>query len=476
MGKKKQALTVTATQKVLGTAMLVCALIFLFYHSAMSVANKFVVYEGAWVTLQRVTFWLAIGAGALYVGYMVFFHPMKQDARHELRKRVFSLDFLLLLLLLLFMVISVISVQETYPSYDWWKANKETIFDMAGQILILFPVGCWLARHRDAKEFQWPLKVLTIAFLVFEGWVIYRTFTNNVIYLSNGSGIGMDSNLFLVISCHHNTSGLWGYCFLFLCLYLTVTAEKWLKPVYVLGILINLVIISLSKSRTSIYTNCLTLGLFAGILFWYQNKIWNKNKIIKIFASVAIGFAIMAAFYFLNNLIYSAYLKISNIEALLGVDTEQREFFDSSFNTRTDLWKACFQVMFSDARSFFFGVSPMGIYSKMNELANQNVYTHNQILEFGVGCGVPAMIVFIVFCVRKFLYSVRMCFTSGNCFIRNAMPSIGCFLLLVGNMMEATLFGFNYISGMIFIVLCGYMTEMDRDKVLFKKTVIEEKE
>ena len=463
---------VTGTQKALGTVLLVSALIYLFYHGAMTVANKFVVYEGGWTALQDITFWMTIVSGIFYIGYLLFAHPMKRDMRREFRKKVFTLDYLLLLAILLFMMFSLSSSQNAFPEYrwrlgngdlvGWWGINRDTLMDTAGQILIMFPLGCWLVHHRDEKRFQWPLSILVIAFLVFETVVLVSTFNNHVIDLGNGHSIGMDSGLFLVFACHHNTTGLWGYCFLFLCIYLMVTSVKWLKPVYALGILINLVLISLSKSRTSIYANCLMLGLLASILFWYQQRTNNENKVAKALLSIAIGGVVAASFYFLNNLIYDAYLKISNIEELLGIDISRRRFFDTSFNTRTDLWKACFKVMFSDVRTFFFGVTPTGIYSKMNELANQNVYTHNQILEFGVGCGVPAMIAFIIFCVRKFIYSVRVCFLNGDRSIRNALPSIGCFLLLVGNMMEATLFGFNYISGAIFVVLCGFMTENHR--------------
>ena len=457
---KKQTFVVTDQQKALGLLMLISALLYLFYHGAMSVLNRQIVYEGIWPTLWDVTFWLTIGTGTLYVGYLFFGNPMKQKIRHDFRKKVLTPDYLLLLVLLLLMIISVASIKNAVPSGDWWGANRTTVMDTAGQILILFPLGCWLVRHREAKVLRIPLHVFSIAFLALEVWILIRTFNNSPIYLSNGGGIGINGSLNLIINCNRNTTGLWGYCFLFLCLYLTITTVKWMKPVYLLGILVNLMIIALSKSRASLYANCLMLGLFAAIWFWYQKRICTENKKAKIIGTVVIGVAVTTACYFLDSVFYDIYLKVSGIEGLLGVNADEREFFDARLSGRTDVWIASLKALTYDTRSFFFGVSPMGIYSRIEEFTGASLYTHNQILEFGVGCGVPAMIIFIVFCVRLFLHSVKVCFTSGNRSMRNTLASVGCFLMLIANMFEATLFGFNYISGIIFIVACGALIEL----------------
>ena len=107
---KKQTLVVTDQQKALRLLMLISALLYLFYHGAMSVLNRQIVYEGIWPTLWDVTFWLAIGMGVLYVGYLFFRHPMKQIIRHDFRNKVLTPDYLLLLVLLVLMIISVISL------------------------------------------------------------------------------------------------------------------------------------------------------------------------------------------------------------------------------------------------------------------------------------------------------------------------------------------------------------------------------
>ena len=469
MGKKKQLLVVTGTQKILNTLALISALIYLFYRSAMSVLNKVIVYEGIWKSLHEIVFWLAIGTGIVYLGYLLFCHPMKKEVRRDFSKNVLSFDYILLLILLLLMFISVASIKGLNPSYDWWKVNGDILEDTVGQILILFPLGCWLARHRDAKEYRLPLHIFTVGFMILEIYVLIRTFTNSPIMLANGGGVGIDGNLNLVINCNRNTTGLWGYCYLFLCLYLAVTTVKWLKPVYIIGVLINLMIIALSMSRASLYATCLMLGLLAAIWFWYQKRVCENNKNIKAISSVLIGIAVTVGFYFLNDMLYNIYLKVSNIEALLGIDASKRELVDARLSGRTDLWIASLQSLIYDVRSFFFGVSPVGVYSRMNELAGESLYTHNQILEFGVACGVPAMIIFIVFCVRLFLHSIKVCFQSGNRNMRNTLASLGCFLLLLGNMFESMLFGYNYISGLIFIVACGYLTELSRNPALMLK-------
>ena len=48
--------------------------------------------------------------------------------------------------------------------------------------------------------------------------------------------------------------------------------------------------------------------------------------------------------------------------------------------------------------------------------------------------------------------------------LRNTLPSVGCFLLLMGNMLEATLVGFNYLSGVVFAIVCGALAQMNKTK------------
>lgn len=468
MGKKKQTLTVTVPQKVLGTAALVSALLYLFYHSAMSVLQKIIVYGGVWPLLSEVTFWLAVGAGALYLGYQLLLHPMKQEVRQALFKRAVTPDHLILLALMILMFVSVASIQGTVPSFDWWSMNRDFLFDMAGQVLILFPLGCWVARHRNGRAFRLPAHAFTVIFMVLEIWILIRTFTNRPIMLANGGGIGIDENLSLIINCNRNTTGLWGYCYFFLCLWLAVTSPKGLKPLYLLGMLVNLTVIALSMSRASLYSNCLLMGLFVAIGFLYQKKFRLRNGKTQIPGSILLGVAAAVTFYFFNSLLYSVYLKVSNIQELLGIDASAREFFDATLSGRMEIWLASLKALTYDARSFFFGVSPVGIYYRMDELVQLQMYTHNQILEFGVGCGVPAMILFIVYGVRMFLQSVRICFRSGNRDLRYTMASLCCFLMLMGNMFEATLYGYHYLSGMIYMVACGYLAELSRDPSLIR--------
>lgn len=464
MAKKNQlGIMVTPFQKILCAVMIACAEIYIIYHSAMSVAWRLINnYEGIWKSLQSTLLYVVLGVGVLYVGYIFLVHPEKRIARRKLIEKVKNKEWTLFLIMLVLAFVSVKAMVVYHNQEAWWEVNRTSLLDLTGQVLIMFPFGCYLVRHKKNKLVRAPLEIAIIITLALEVFVLVRTFMNRPIWLSNGGGIGIDEKLALIINCNRNTTGLWGYTLFFVCGYFLMTSSKWLKPVYGLGLIINFMVIAMSKSRASLYSVCITVGLFCAIAFWYQKKFLNKHQIIKLLAALLIGVGVTVALFYLRNVFYQIYLSVSNIQELLGKKSTSRELL--GLNYREEIWKASLRALVYDTHSFFFGVTPGGVNLMIKEIIGQDFYTHNQILEVGVGCGVPDMLVFITLCLMLFWDSVKICFLRKEHSLRNTLPSLGCFILLLGNMVEATLVGFNYLSGMVFAIACGAVAQMNKNK------------
>ena len=140
-------------------------------------------------------------------------------------------------------------------------------------------------------------------------------------------------------------------------------------------------------------------------------------------------------------------------------DTMIREVFDSSTATltgRTDIWAGALKGMVSSVQRFFLGVTPVGVNSLISLMTDgkYDMYTHNQFLEVGVALGVPAMCAFIVW----FVLILKAGYVQLKKEFNYSMLLIVFVLaLMLGNMAEATLMFYQFITGHAFFFLCGWI-------------------
>lgn len=442
--------------------------LFAVYRTTMSIGRYLVDYRDTWLILQNL---FLVGAGvstAIYIYYITQEHPQKKLATKALFKKIFIPETLLLLGILLWALIGVLAINSSDNRIDWWTTNRNEYYDLITQILILYPAGCFLAAKRDWKPLRIALHVILLAATVAAAYIIYTVFQNRIIALPwNDGAIGMNSSLNLSINCYFNTSGLWGYVVLFLCACMLVTSKKWLKLPYLIALPVHFMIITLSQSRTALITICVTMGVMLGLYIICQLQ----KKALSLWLSWLIGIGIAGAatliLLALRDWLYQFYLDQSHIlEALSAASgtastAGSRDLNITNLSGRQALWKAAFKSMVLDGESFFFGVTPLGVYPRIGELANlghSDYYTHNQVLEMGVAFGVPSMLMFLVFTGYIIWDCIKAVFLKGTVVFREMLVPLGLFMVLLGNITEATLFDMNYPTGHLFVLLCGWIT------------------
>lgn len=464
MSKRKVLIEESKIEKILRCATMWMALAFAAYRIVMSIAKYMIVYDGMWARAQAILGNGTILVGLAYLVYIYVISPQNHVPTRPDMKRVFMPEYWLLLGMLVWALLSCWSTSSVYTATDWWGANKNIYYDFAAQILILYPLGIFLARRRDWKPLRAALGAAVLIAAGLCAYVLYRVFINRPISLSNGGGVGMDSSLCLIMNCNRNTAGIFGYIGVFLSLCMLYLGKKWLKPLYAIAMIVFFMITTLTQSRTCIIAICVTLGGAAGLFFLHQKKICFSGKITQWIVGIILGIAVAALLFLLRGVMYELYLNVSHVMDYMNL-AESDRFLNqdvSDLSGRGEIWMNSLKAMVYDVRSFFFGITPAGVPYRASE--SNPMYTHNQFLEVGVAFGVPALLAFVAYVVLMVKDCVVSCLRKNGVDFRDALIALGLFLLLFGNMTEATLFGYSFVSGELFIILCGWIAFRAREK------------
>ena len=140
----------------------------------------------------------------------------------------------------------------------------------------------------------------------------------------------------------------------------------------------------------------------------------------------------------------------------------------NDLSSRTSIWKCAVQIMLSSPGHFLFGVSPCYTAKRLQEatgLGNEITHAHNGILQMGVGLGVPAMLLFILFEASLVIRCLFIILGKRNGLIR------GCWIIpvvilgiLVIELVEAMLFAMPRFNIPAFYMLAGCCVMMDRKR------------
>ena len=467
----------TPAQKKIGSVAFAIMGLFTLYYCVMTVGRFICDWSGSiYFNIEKALGYAAFAAEAIYAFYVCFAHPMKKSSRKKFLSRFFSVEVILLLVMVVLYLFSCASMNGRYTATNWWEANQDALFDFLSQVFILVPFGILLVDSFQKRYVRITIHSIVLIAAALGAYIIYRVFIKQPI-IDSTFNIGMTSGSRLVINCNPNTTGLWGYCLAFIAISLMTTSNKYMKPVCIIEALVGVGLISLSQSRASIIGLGLTIGLMAAV-FLYRKSDMTMKKI----GSVAAG-AICAviAIYMITGAfeLYSRATQpptaamsssgVTNAQNAAVEHTEStqkasRELIDSTLSNRTAVWKASVDAMLYDTRSFMFGVTPVGVPGWLDMIRGTDnyMYTHNQILEEGVALGVPGMLVFCALGVMLVIDSVKVCFRKELPYSAT-LASSGLFLMLIANMVEATLLCMNFLSGALFAILCGVLIRRKND-------------
>ena len=134
----------------------------------------------------------------------------------------------------------------------------------------------------------------------------------------------------------------------------------------------------------------------------------------------------------------------------------------TSVNGRQRIWECTVRLITGNPRNALVGVTPYRIASILGSMLQWeiDVYTHNQILEVGADTGIPAMLIFLVFLLLLAGKSLKLGLAPAKAEEwKQKLPLLILLFLIIANVMEATLLFYGYLSGGVFMLLCGWICE-----------------
>lgn len=365
----------------------------------------------------------------------------------------------LLIGMLIWYAITCVVMTGRYEG-NWILANVEPYFDTCVSLLVLFPLGRYIARHGAKGVLEALLHAALIVWTLVMVYVILNVFQNHIITTPSGGQIGMTRNITLSLNCYYNTTGAIQIVFTLLCCCMVAWCRHpAAKIAYVLMTLVNYVILVLSNSRTAFLATGFSFGLIVGLgVYGCVKTDQMRKRLILSACAFALSFA---AFLLMRSVVFYVHEAISHLSELLGKNAA-RAILDettSTFTGRTKIWGFALKAMVYDEEKFFFGVTPVSVISMIKLVSDGvwDVYTHNQFLEIGMALGVPGLCMFTAWCVLIARSAFRMVFVQKEP-VSSLLVIAVIIALGIGNMLEATLLFYGFVTGCAFFILCGWVS------------------
>lgn len=391
-----------------------------------------------------------------YVLYTKIREPRLMFRIGNFTKGLFRPELKMLTVFYLWYLICVISANEAYTA-NLWQLNDNYLFDCFMSFFSLFILGYLFRENAGKKMLEIFFYVLTIVMTAAMIYVLIVVCKPAIITLPSGGQIGMNTEVRLYANCHPNTVGAIAEILIMLCLYFALAKKGVLRWLFASASVVHYFILILSDSRTCMVTTALTIGILAfKTCFDVLNgrKSWQRIALAAV-AGIIFGGIVLG----LRRPVRLGYEQISHFSEYLNKDVVIRDI-EATTNMRTLWWKATVQSVFSDVRHFFFGVTPAGVISEINRLTGYQMYTHNQFCEIMLSSGIPGVLMYLgwlvmvaVTCVKVLIGKVRKGTYKG---IEVILGTI--FMLVIANLMEATLLYYHWFPEEIFFLLCGFVT------------------
>ena len=446
-----------------------------FFHVGLILAGYFLgdSFGNTMLNAEKWVFIGFFGFAVLYCVYTMFALPGQMVRIKLFLKGLFRPETVLLSALYIWNIFCVFSADKTYKA-NFWQLNDTALFELFACFFVLFIFAYVLTKNAE--------KALDILFMVVAAvmtglmiWVLWTVCKPSVIFLPGGGQIGMTSEARLSINCHPNTVGAYAEVILMMCLYLAVKRKCIIRILSLLALPVHYVTIILSDSRTCMITTAFTVGAVIAKLVFDATKEKDTWKRI-LFSFLAFGacFAVLMA---LRQPVRIGYESISHFTLLATGGSGHGGITETAVNTgrtmeittngRTDIWAAAINSAFSDSRHIFFGVTPVGVVSEINKWmgANYNFYTHNQFLEVLVSNGIPGLLLYtawLVLIAKKCIKTIVL----RNSKTQKGLVVIGgmIMMLVIANLLEATLLYYRYFTAGLFFLLCGIITFREKDE------------
>ena len=411
---------------------------------------------------------LTLDALGIIVGLLL----IQEDVEHRklYLKAYFSKEQILLTGIYIALILSSF-FNALLNNMDIWAGNAGYRFDMFVCVFIIFPVG----RFYNSKEKVYKVvRRIVELFLFFlaavMGFILINTFQGKVLHTIVEGNIGMavfNNTLQFSVNCHPNTVGAYSGLLFLLCFYFVWKSKGVKKVLYITESIIHYVVLALSNSRGAYFSMLCVAACMTAVIVYYVLP--HKNTYLKWMKTFLAGILIFGLLIILRDTVFSLYAMITPPKTIVLNDSGKtiqqdeviRQLNIGFVNNRHKIWKCTLHLIAEKPLYMLLGVTPYQVSVMLGDRLEWeiDVYTHNQILEVAADIGIPAMVLFLVFSFLVAEKCLKMGFESvveTDQWKRKLLLLILLFLALA-NVMEATLLFYDFLSGSVFILLCGWV-------------------
>lgn len=438
--------------------------------------------------LDKIYAGLVLAEIVLLMVYIVMNETGAKQKIYGLFKAYFTKDQLLLGLLPLIYYVCLVyyAATEGIPNPE---DNFKNFMDCLINVFVIYPLGRYYFKHKIPRTLEIIIHILMIGITCYIVYVLYNVFNGVVLTTYFRGKIGMMKQDFgngteyhLQINSHHNTTGAFSALFTLLSVSMAVWKKGIFRILYLVIAFIHSIVLVLSNSRSTFLSGCVFLALLAGVVVYFVIKHkWIDKRVLRWIISLIVVIGFFFILVTLRNSVFWIYGKCTgtgmveqalNVSENVGpsdtaVTTEalSRDLEVSNLMGREIIWGCAITGMVMNNRNLLIGVTPCGTGSVIYELSNGRfpVYTHNQILEIGLGLGVPAMMVFVLWLVLLANRCVMIGFADETRMgVRHKCVPLLVLFLVMFNMFEAILFFSNTFVGGVFMLTSAWCFEAAR--------------
>lgn len=375
----------------------------------------------------------------------------------------FRVEYGLLLGILIWGILSCVSMGTAYKG-DFVAANRYAMEDMAVCILVFFPMGFLFQGEAFKKILKSCLRLMIAVTTVLMIAVIWNVFRSNVVRLPEGLVIMRDGNM-LEISSNRNTVAAYAAFTAFLCPVLMLSTDrKWEKALYVFAFIVHWVIQCLTQSATGLIVGSLTGGLMTAFFLMERGqKIPFRRRLL---TAAICGAAAMVLLWMSRKWIFRFYQICIGASA----DSLRDMSANNTFSGRLTIWRAAVRAIFgyngsrTTFRNAMFGYTFAGVPSIIKILCGLEMYTHNEYMEVGAAMGIPALLAYIAFSVFMGMRCAGIALADQNRVkLKERFIPVLVLSLVVGNLTEAMLMGYGFMTSCFFFLMCGWCSRKSRD-------------
>lgn len=459
-----------AYERVLGYL----AVLFMLFHAWITFSRHYftpenrIFYSNVFTTVLKADRWFAFLLLAAFMLYLLISKVYYVETWYRIRnasKRLLSKEWISLVCMAVWYPIGCVVNSHEYPdffkNYDWF------LFDLMVCILLFYPMASLIGRQKAKKYIDFILHPIILASTCFVVWALWNVLHLHVIELPNGLQLGMSEDYTFYPGVNQNIGASIGITMVLISLYMILCHGLPYKIIYSFVLIPHMYATLLTGSRACFLALFVAFSASVFMCTWEHTK--GRKISMRILFSTAAFVLIGAITVWLRRGVYQIFESITHLSTFISKDAGSATDSILRDSGRIPIWRSSIGVLFSSAKTFFFGTPigdiPQEIQKVMASLYGDGklyAHAHNILLQTGLLMGFPGLCLFVAFLVMMVIRCFRVSFGKAKEGMRGAyiMP-IAILAMVVVNMFEPFLMLYCSVMSCLFFLFCGWTTAID---------------